>query len=117
MWFSPQLEFIFRTLVDMKIDLEDLRGEFDRFLLRGGGASGDGVAVSPAIREPIVIDATADRDPEAEDTIGDLAELEEDTLSFDPEMTMADLEREAIQYTLKAVGGKPAQSSGTPPDR
>ena len=27
----PQIEFLFRTLVEMKIDLEDLRSDFDRF--------------------------------------------------------------------------------------
>ena len=98
---QPQLEFIFRTLVDMKIDLEDLRGEFDRFLKRGGTAApGDAPVVA---REPIVIDAGSDP--------GDIPQLdgpapeEGEVIRFDPDMTMSDLEREAIRLTLAAVGG------------
>ena len=100
---QPQLEFIFRTLVEMKIDLEDLRGEFDRFLLRGGTSKG-GVATPHALREPIVIDAATDSGESAQ--VGSPeASPETDSIQFDPEMTMADIEREAIRFTLNAVGG------------
>jgi DNA-binding NtrC family response regulator len=103
---QPKLEFIFRTLVDMKIDLEDLRGEFDRYRLRGGASeAGDGVL--PSMREPIVIDAVADAGDAdgAGQTDGPVTEPAEGVLLFDPDMTMADLEREAIRHTLNAVGG------------
>ena len=98
---QPQLEFIFRTLVDMKIDLEDLRGEFDRFLKRGGPTRP--VDSPVAGREPIVIDAGSDPGliPQLDEPDADAA----DVIRFEPDMTMSDLEREAIRLTLAAVGG------------
>ena len=96
---APQLEFIFRTLVDLKLDVEDLRQEFVRYrrshpeLLEAGevwAAPGDEVAL------PLEIAAEEPGEPR---------NGEDETIAFRPGMTMAELEREAIVATLKQVRG------------
>ena len=99
----PQMEFLFRTLVDMKIDLEDLRSEFDRF--RSRYAAGDAptwedradplVPSDPLYAGITAIEVSGSRDDEVD---GPAA------IRVEPEMTMADIEREAIALALEAVG-------------
>ncbi|MDE2794091.1 MAG: sigma 54-interacting transcriptional regulator [Gemmatimonadota bacterium] len=78
----PQLEFIFRTMMDMKVDIEDLRREFEDFqaeeergrVLIGVGEGGRGADEVPAGAE-IVVErgvGVAD-DAERVDEAGDLA--------------------------------------------
>ena len=43
----PELEFVFRTLVDLRVDLEDLRDRFDQFR-RERALAGPGTALLPA---------------------------------------------------------------------
>jgi transcriptional regulator with PAS, ATPase and Fis domain len=99
----PQMEFLFRTLVDMKIDLEDLRSEFDRF--RSWYAAGEAPAWEDGV-DPVVtsdplyagitaIEVSGSRDDEVDSTAA---------IRIDPEMTMADIEREAIALALESVG-------------
>ena len=100
----PQMEFLFRTLVDMKIDLEDLRSEFDRFRTRytAGGAPvwEDGtepvVAPEPLYAGIAAIEVSGSRDDEVDGSAA---------IQVEPEMTMADIERQAIVLALEAVGG------------
>jgi DNA-binding NtrC family response regulator len=104
---APELEFIFRTLLQLRIDVEDLRRDFEDYRSRHPDLAlppgGIPVAVVPHSR------LGSGLPPEPE--LGtDLAELDEDkeerrAVVFRPGMTMQDLEREAISAALKEVGG------------
>jgi DNA-binding NtrC family response regulator len=100
----PQMEFIFRTLVELKMDVEDLRREFERYkerypeLLEGGLVTRRGAEIElDGFPEP----------PEEEVEIGEavVEDEEEARIEFRPGMSMAELEREAIVATLKEVDG------------
>ena len=103
----PELEFILRTLFDLRMDMEDLRREFEVYRARhreelpiGAGVgsftipSGGGYA--PYASAPIALGppAVPFPDPEPE------PEREEGTVVFRPGKTMADMEREAISAAL-----------------
>jgi len=100
----PQMEFLFRTLVEMKIDLEDLRSEFDRF--RSSYSAGD-----VPVWEPVAGEATAaDLMYPGIEAIEVSGGQEDDSdgqpsIQLEPEMTMADIERQAIAIALAAVAG------------
>ena len=76
----PQLEFIFRTMMDMKVDIEDLRREFEDFqaeeergrVLIGVGEGGRGVEDVPARAEIVVERGVGVADPEGVEEAGDL---------------------------------------------
>ncbi|MFQ5689663.1 MAG: sigma-54 interaction domain-containing protein [Gemmatimonadota bacterium] len=99
----PEMEFVFRTLVEMRIDIEDLRHEFERFKARNpdlvvhralGRAAGAEIELAPL------------EDAEMEIRDGQVvADAAPPAIAFSPGMTMADLEREAIILALKEVGG------------
>jgi DNA-binding NtrC family response regulator len=95
----PQMEFIFRTLVEMKMDLEDLRTEFERY--RGshpeltGGIPVGGLDVEPI--EISVGESAEGFEPELVDVTP--------TIRLTPDMTMDDVEREAIRIALEEVRG------------
>jgi DNA-binding NtrC family response regulator len=110
----PELEFIFRTLVQLSMDVEDLRHQFDQYrqthpeLHRAFGR----VHASPqppltqsfqgrgsAIAAPLHIE-----DVEPATTPEDLA-AEHDVVVYRPGMTLADLERNAITAALREVAG------------
>ncbi|HEX7052107.1 MAG TPA: sigma-54 dependent transcriptional regulator [Longimicrobiales bacterium] len=109
---APQLEFIFRTLLQLRMDVEDLRREFDAFrqanpefpgpvqlpypypLVPAGRITAPaGVEVSRVVDEPA---------PPAEDDDDDEPE---GIVVFRPGKKMSDLEREAIIAALREVGG------------
>ncbi len=112
-----ELEFIFRTLVGLKMDIEDLRRQFDDFQrghpeLRSlptglalppypgvmpGAAPGGAAARAETGRD---LSAVAPQPPFAD---GD--EDEDALVVFRAGMTMQDLEREAITAVLKEVRG------------
>ncbi|MFQ5528752.1 MAG: sigma-54 interaction domain-containing protein [Gemmatimonadota bacterium] len=99
----PQMEFLFRTLVEMKIDLEDLRAEFDRFRSRykageaPAWARGTGdVSADPTYPEIAAIEVSGGSEDDVERA---------PSIQLDPGMTMADIEREAISIALAGVGG------------
>ncbi len=97
----PELEFIFRTLFDMRMDLDDLRREFEIYRQRQ--------------REPVALPGTAGAplaagyppalawpppplpEPEPPEERG--------VIVFRPGMTMQDLEREAISAALREARG------------
>jgi DNA-binding NtrC family response regulator len=107
---SPaELEFILRTLFDLKMDVDDLRREFEAYRQRrreepelpsfpifptlpGGGLLGTRAAPEP---EPV---------HEA---------VEEDAVVYRPGMTMQDLEREAIAIALRDVKGNRRKAART----
>ncbi len=111
----PELEFVFRTLVELKVDVDDLRREFEEYrsvlgddpgripiVGRVGGDDGNeisaGIEISPY--SPGMM-ATND------DFAGEMAEddEEEGVVVFRPGMTIEEMEREAISAALARVGG------------
>jgi DNA-binding NtrC family response regulator len=112
---SPELEFIFRTLVQLRIDVEDLRRQFDDYRQARPEITSafSGYPLPPPYSPPQVYPPThpgwaagpvrvEDIDPQP--TEQDLAE-EHDVVVFRPGMTLADLERNAIVAALREVAG------------
>jgi DNA-binding NtrC family response regulator len=118
----PELEFVFRTLVELRVDVDDLRRDFEAYRsglavpLRGGtllgvrsvGDLGEGEIVTPQpeigeVPRGIEIAPYApgqEEEPEVE-AVGE----EEAVVVFRPGMTMEDMEREAISVALDQVRG------------
>ncbi len=103
----PQIEFLFRTLVEMKIDLEDLRSEFERFRVRYREDGSDRVpGRSPEVQaievrgRDLVHAGTEEVTWSAEGPDPDGTKIE-----VGPDMTMADIEKEAITLALRASQG------------
>jgi DNA-binding NtrC family response regulator len=100
---APELEFIFHTLLDLRMDVEDLRRQFEEYRsghpelqpARGRLPVPPPHAFAPAMR-------IEDVEPEPADE--DLA-AEHDVVVFRPGMTLADLEKNAIVAALKEVAG------------
>ncbi|WP_419938477.1 sigma-54 interaction domain-containing protein [Candidatus Palauibacter sp.] len=129
---SPQLAFVFRTLVDLKVDIDDLKREFeayrrgDRQLLAAPSRSGAGEDIEDAIEIDITdaVDASdaagaAGASPAGDEVApptGDSPYPEDaDTIAIRPGMTMEEIEREAIIAVLRQTGGnrrKAAQALG-----
>ena len=108
----PQMEFVFRTLVELKMDVDDLRREFDRYqaehpelLGEGAGMPGTGIEV-PLHEERDLQDLAGFQGgytvPLAE---GEVVPEERPGIQFYPGMSMSELEREAIVATLRSVDG------------
>ena len=129
---SPQLAFVFRTLVDLKVDIDDLKREFEAYRLgarRLPPAPSRSVAEED-IEDAIEIDITnavdasdaagaAGASPaggEVAPPTGDSPYPEDtDTIAIRPGMTMEEIEREAIIAVLRQTGGnrrKAAQALG-----
>jgi DNA-binding NtrC family response regulator len=109
----PELEFIFRTLLQLRIDIEDLRRQFEEYrdsraqLPAGvpiGHAIGsigtvhpsrqalEGIEIAEEIHGNGVLDSSS-------------LEEEESVVVYRPGMTLADLESAAITAALQQVGG------------
>jgi DNA-binding NtrC family response regulator len=109
----PQMEFVFRTLVDLKFDIEDLRREFELYKRRHPELTAAREArvlevpratPEPTMIEPLVV-GTAAEDAPAATGAGAPGAAGEGAIYFRPGMTMEELERAAIIATLKSVGG------------
>ncbi|MGW8283843.1 MAG: helix-turn-helix domain-containing protein, partial [Gemmatimonadota bacterium] len=103
----PQIEFLFRTLVEMKIDLEDLRSEFERFRVRyreGGTDRAPGRA--PEV-QTIEVRGRELAHPGSEETpwTDGASDPEGTMIEVGPDMTMAEIEREAIALALRESDG------------
>jgi len=101
---APQLEFIFRTLVALKVDVEDLKHEFEMYKRRTpqlSAASDEWLGTAIEVAEPIdLVGVSAGEGmTERPDDEGS------DGIAFSSGMTMADLEEAAIVATLREVGG------------
>jgi DNA-binding NtrC family response regulator len=104
---APELEFIFRTLLQLRIDVDQLRHQFDDYkrthpqLLPDLAQQFVTPYQPPALapRGTAIEDAVV-HEPEAEDT-----EDEHAVVVFRPGKTMAQLEKEAITAALKEVAG------------
>ncbi|HEX7117681.1 MAG TPA: sigma-54 dependent transcriptional regulator [Longimicrobiales bacterium] len=109
---GPELEFIFRTLLQLRMDVEDLRKEFDDFRRSHPELPGptSGFAYPyPMVPTGLVAGPTgievARVSQEPEDDDDDDAADDEGVVVFRPGMTMNDLEKEAITAALREVGG------------
>jgi len=111
---SPQLAFVFRTLVDLKVDIDDLKREFEAYRLgaRQLPPASSGSGVGEEIEDVIEIDITdavdaidatpAEIAPPADDSLGP---EDADVIAIRPGMTMEEIEREAIIAVLRQAGG------------
>jgi len=91
----PELEMIFRTLFDLRMDLDDLRREFEIYRQRSRETVLPGY--TPVPQFAYVQPAPPEPDPEPP--------LERGAIVFRPGMTMQDLEREAIGVALREARG------------
>ena len=108
----PQMEFVFRTLVELKMDVDDLRREFDRYRAEhpeflGEGAELPGTGIEVPMHEERDLQGLDEFRGEytAPLTEGEAAPEEPPGIRFYPGMSMSELEREAIVATLRSVGG------------
>ncbi|HEX5872515.1 MAG TPA: sigma-54 dependent transcriptional regulator, partial [Longimicrobium sp.] len=94
-----QLEFILRTLFDLRMDMDDLRREFEVYRTRHRDELGipAGVGGYVPFAQPLAIGAPI---PVPYEPVPDAREPEEGTVVFRPGKTMADMEREAISAAL-----------------
>jgi DNA-binding NtrC family response regulator len=106
---QPELEFVFRTLLQLRMDVEELRQQFDEYRRRNPEFPGPARLPYPypfipgqfAVAPPAAIDAVisdaanGDAEPEQGETV----------VVFRNGMTMQDIEREAILAALKKVAG------------
>jgi len=111
----PELEFIFRTLVELRVDMDDLKREFEAYRSGGEvdlgpyavvGRVGPGLATGAA--GGIEVGAYPPEEPEhSGEVFPTEAEIPEDArvIVFEPGMTMEDIERQAIAAALDEVGG------------
>jgi DNA-binding NtrC family response regulator len=105
----PELEFIFHTLVQLRIDVEELRNQFELYReshpeMRPAfspGAISAAAYTAPAAYTPAPIHIV---DIEPEPSAADLA-AEHDVVVYRPGMTLADLEKNAITAALREVAG------------
>ncbi len=100
----PQLEFIFRTMMEMKVDIEDLKREFEAFQTEEERGR---VLVIPGAERP---DADVGAEPAApaipatgSTTPAEAPRPGPATVTYRPGMTLDDLEREVIRAVLDSV--------------
>jgi DNA-binding NtrC family response regulator len=111
----PQLEFIFRTLVELRVDMDELKQEFEayrrdlRSVERGRGEVGvlprpeerPELRIGPEDLSMVEVLELAERPDGGPRTDPD----DQGTVVYRPGMTMEDLEREAITAALREVEG------------
>jgi DNA-binding NtrC family response regulator len=101
---APELEFIFRTLIQLRMDVDDLRRQFEDYRSQHPELP----AIMPSIYAgvPLVHAGRAIDMPVADVNGGTVDDAEdESTIVFKPGVTMADLEKQAITAALRAVAG------------
>ncbi|HEX6924767.1 MAG TPA: sigma-54 dependent transcriptional regulator [Longimicrobiaceae bacterium] len=97
---SPEIEFILRTLFDLKLDVDDLRREFEAYRQRRRQEELAGYHVYSPLPGGALLGSAELGAPEPPREA-----VEEDAVVYRPGMTMQDLEREAIAIALKEVKG------------
>jgi len=114
--FRPELEFIFRTMVDLRVDVDDLRNQFVAYR-RDQGVVGPVMFEVPRVTPGEItveaVDAVEVPAVEVEAGVevplaGDLSREPappEGVVLFKPGMTMEDVERETIAAALAEVAG------------
>jgi DNA-binding NtrC family response regulator len=106
---APELEFIFRTLVQLRIDVEDLRHQFDDYRQAHPelGPVVHRPFVLPGARFPAVpgpVEILAESYPAVAPADADTTD-EHDVVVYRPGMTLQDLEKNAIVAALREVAG------------
>jgi DNA-binding NtrC family response regulator len=113
----PELEFVFRTLVDLRVDMEELRREFEAYRQdaeSGGGATDGAARALPPGPRTESYDAGPGRDlPQSPGSSGTdpegngvaTTDSDEATFRIPPGMTMEELEEAAIRAMLDETGG------------
>ncbi|HEY8483046.1 MAG TPA: sigma-54 dependent transcriptional regulator [Longimicrobiales bacterium] len=102
---TPELEFIFRTLLQLRIDLEDLRRDFEEYRRTHQEAPPPVPLPYPyTLVSPGLAAGTAIEEADVQEGPDDERE-EEGVVVYRPGMTMQDLEREAITAALRESGG------------
>ena len=101
---TPELEFIFRTLIQLRIDVDDLRRHFEDYRNQHPELPH---VVSPVYANvPLMPAGRAIEMPMAEANGAHADDdTDENTIVFRPGITMAELEKEAITAALKQVAG------------
>ncbi len=121
----PELEFVFRTLVELKVDMDELRRDFERYREEVHDRLGDStipLAIPALSRRGLEVGFIPGSEHRPIASLGEgvrdedlLVEPEGETVLFRPGMTMEDVEREAIRAVLKETDGnrrKAAKSLG-----
>ena len=98
---GQELEFIFRSLVELKLQIEELRRRMEETPRRMQAIHVGGDEAAPAEYE----DITPTRDAVAIPPIEAEEEHEPPPVLYRPGMTMADVERAAIEAALEETGG------------
>jgi DNA-binding NtrC family response regulator len=83
---GPEIEFVLQTLFNLKMDVDDLRHEWDRFRQRQENRLSLPAPAVPSVESPP-------------------AEPEEDAVVYRPGMTMQEMERAAIEAALREANG------------
>jgi len=110
----PELEFVFRTLVELRVDMDELRREFEAY--RGGppadlgtrpfiGRVGTGDVMRGIEIGAYPPPAFDEEQGYEEVDLGRVREEDDRIVVFKPGMTMEDMEREAIRAALAEVAG------------
>ena len=99
---TPELEFIFRTLIQLRVDMEELRRRFDEYRATRPEIGPTSFGVPWPLSLPGTPIGTAIEDVEV--TERDLQE-EHEVVVYKPGMTLKDLEAAAITAALREVGG------------
>jgi DNA-binding NtrC family response regulator len=117
----PELEFVFRTLVNLRMDIDDLRRDFDRYREGGDfegrelGFRGGGIEVP--VRSPTYTEAWAE-DPGAGESVGEESEPWGAPRGEAPSAPGAGAVAAGTSPTPEAVVGFPSGPLGdTPEDR
>ena len=100
---TPELEFIFRTLIQLRMDVDDIRRQFEDYRRQHPELPHVAPMYAPV---PLMPAGRAIEMPvaEANGAHGAAAD-DENTIVFRPGITMAELEKEAITAALKQVAG------------
>jgi transcriptional regulator with PAS, ATPase and Fis domain len=112
--YRPELEFVFRTLVDLRMDVDDLRQEFDSY--RDGGPTGTSPAASfpsepgkveISVRQPVGTMQEGSWETGEHVESVEVEEVEEvgRPVVYRSGLTMEDMEREVIAAALEEVKG------------
>ncbi len=107
---APELEFIFRTLMQLRMDVEDLRGQFDSYKRTNPDLDvsyplGQPITQSFPISRMVPVDAHVSIIDGIADVSDAALAAEHDVVVFRPGMKLEDLERNAILAALREVAG------------
>jgi DNA-binding NtrC family response regulator len=108
----PELEFVFRTLVELRVDMDQLRRDFDLYRDEIGERTLSGRAAlslpTPSTGGGIEIGTlgrNVSEHSEETQSEGRSTDTEGSPLSLNTGMTMDEIEREAVRAALAEVGG------------